>query len=152
MTFFFTTLVIASSSAGFAGTKVNKTKQVVEEKSSKEPQILNEKDEAKTWEAQKDIVTAGLFRGCWDTDPPGEHLEKLKQQLLHPALEIDPRFRQQRERERQRERQRERARLLQCCSVVCALFTKADLKCANVSTSPCVNGPILGLNAQQTAN
>lgn len=49
-------------------------------------------------------------------------------------------------------RERERARLLQCCSIVCALFTKADLKCADVSASPCVNGPILGLNAQQTAN
>lgn len=54
MTFFFTTLVIASSFAGLAGTKVNKTKQVVEEKSSKEPQILNEKDDAKTREAEKD--------------------------------------------------------------------------------------------------
>lgn len=37
--FFFTTLVIASSFVGLAGTKVNITKHVVKEKSSKEPQI-----------------------------------------------------------------------------------------------------------------
>lgn len=36
---FFTTLVIASSFVGLAGTKVNITKHVVKEKSSKEPQI-----------------------------------------------------------------------------------------------------------------
>lgn len=95
--FFYTTLVIASSFVGLAGTKVNKTKQVVKEKSSKEPQVQWERwwdDQGSTERQQREeIVAAGLFRGCWDTDPPatfrqtaGEHLEKLQQQLLYPAL------------------------------------------------------------------
>lgn len=39
---------------------------------------------------REEIVAAGLFRGCWDTDPPttfrqtaGEHLEKCQP---HPVL------------------------------------------------------------------